>query len=98
LVSSGLHEQFARIGKALASGRRLELLELLAQRERNVEDLARLTAMSVANTSQHLQVLRVARAEPHACAQPSPLFTGESAQRLFRSGSGVRIGPLRGGR
>jgi rhodanese-related sulfurtransferase len=56
-----LFEQFARIGKALASGRRLELLELLAQRARNVEDLARLTGMSVANTSQHLQVLRAAR-------------------------------------
>ena len=56
-----LFEQFARIGKALASGRRLEVLELLAQRERNVEDLARLTNMSVANASQHLQVLRAAR-------------------------------------
>lgn len=56
-----LFEQFARIGKAFASGRRLELLELLAQRARNVEDLARLTGMSVANTSQHLQVLRAAR-------------------------------------
>jgi rhodanese-related sulfurtransferase len=56
-----LFEQFARIGKALASGRRLELLELLAQRARNVEDLAHLTGMSVANTSQHLQVLRAAR-------------------------------------
>ena len=56
-----LFEQFARIGKALASGRRLELLELLAQRQRNVKDLARLTGMSVANASQHLQVLRSAR-------------------------------------
>ena len=56
-----LFEQFARIGKALASGRRLELLELLAQKERTVEELARLADMSVANTSQHLQVLRNAR-------------------------------------
>ncbi|MBI3210842.1 MAG: metalloregulator ArsR/SmtB family transcription factor [Candidatus Solibacter usitatus] len=56
-----LFAQFARIGGALASGRRLELLELLAQRERNVEDLARLTSRSAANTSQHLQVLRAAR-------------------------------------
>ncbi|HEV2387917.1 MAG TPA: metalloregulator ArsR/SmtB family transcription factor [Candidatus Acidoferrales bacterium] len=56
-----LFRQFARIGKALASGRRLELLELLAQKERTVEELARLTDMSVANASQHLQVLRGAR-------------------------------------
>lgn len=55
---NNLFEQFARIGKALASGKRLELLELLAQRERTVEELACLTDMSVANTSQHLQVLR----------------------------------------
>jgi rhodanese-related sulfurtransferase len=56
-----LFEQFARIGKALSSGRRLELLELLAQAERSVEDLAAETDQSVANTSQHLQVLRQAQ-------------------------------------
>ena len=53
--------QFARIGKALSSGRRLELLELLAQGERAVEDLAVETSQSVANISQHLQVLRQAQ-------------------------------------
>src|SRR5437773_6041995 len=56
-----LFAQFARIGKALSSGRRLELLELLAQGERSVEDLALETSQSVANTSQHLQVLRQAQ-------------------------------------
>lgn len=56
-----LFEEFARIGKAVASGRRLELIELLAQGERTVEDLASETAQSVANTSQHLQVLRQAQ-------------------------------------
>jgi rhodanese-related sulfurtransferase len=56
-----LFEQFARIGKALSSGRRLELVELLAQAERSVEDLAAETSQSVANTSQHLQVLRQAQ-------------------------------------
>jgi rhodanese-related sulfurtransferase len=56
-----LFEQFARIGKALSNGRRLELLELLAQRERTVEELASEAAMSVANCSQHLQVLRSAQ-------------------------------------
>jgi rhodanese-related sulfurtransferase/DNA-binding transcriptional ArsR family regulator len=56
-----LYEQFARIGKALSSGRRLELIELLAQRERSVEELAKDTALSVANCSQHLQILRAAK-------------------------------------
>lgn len=53
-----LFEQFARIGKALSNGRRLELLELLAQREYTVEELANEAAVSAANCSQHLQVLR----------------------------------------
>lgn len=53
-----LFEQFARVGKALGSAHRLELLELLAQGERPVEDLARLTKLPVANVSQHLQQLR----------------------------------------
>jgi DNA-binding transcriptional ArsR family regulator len=53
-----LFEQFARVGKALASGRRLELLELLAQAERTVEELARESGLSVANASHHLRLLR----------------------------------------
>jgi rhodanese-related sulfurtransferase len=56
-----LFEQFALIGKALSSGRRLELLELLAQGERSVEDLAEQAGLTVANASQHLQILRSAR-------------------------------------
>jgi rhodanese-related sulfurtransferase len=57
----GLYEQFARVGRALANPHRLELIDLLAQGERTVEDLARESAMSVANTSRHLQELRGAR-------------------------------------
>lgn len=53
-----LFAQFARVTKALAHGHRLELLELLAQGERNVEDLARVAGLSVRNVSQHLQQLR----------------------------------------
>jgi rhodanese-related sulfurtransferase/DNA-binding transcriptional ArsR family regulator len=56
-----LYEQFARIGKALSNGHRLELLEILAQGEHSVELLAQETGMSVANASQHLQVLRSAQ-------------------------------------
>jgi rhodanese-related sulfurtransferase len=56
-----LFEQFARIGKALASPKRLEILDLLAQGERTVEEIARETAMPLANASQHLQVLKGAR-------------------------------------
>jgi len=53
-----LYEQFARVGKAVANPHRLELLDLLAQGERTVEDLAQHSALSVANASQHLQALR----------------------------------------
>src|SRR6185437_5634056 len=56
-----LYEQFARMGKALAHAHRLELLDVLAQGERTVEALAAETALSVANASQHLQILRAAR-------------------------------------
>jgi rhodanese-related sulfurtransferase len=56
-----LFEHFARIGKALASPKRLEILDLLAQGERTVEEIARETAMPLANASQHLQVLKGAR-------------------------------------
>src|SRR6266511_5943878 len=53
-----LFDAFGRVGKALASGRRIELLDVLANGERTVEVLAGETGLSVANTSQHLQVLR----------------------------------------
>lgn len=53
-----LYGEFAGIGKALANPHRLELLDLLAQGERSVEDLAREAALTLANASAHLQVLR----------------------------------------
>ena len=53
-----LYGQFARLGKALASPHRLELLDLLAQSERTVDALAAEIGMSLANASQHLQALR----------------------------------------
>src|SRR4029450_7559555 len=53
-------QELARVGNALASAVRLELLELLAQGESSVDRLAQLTGCSVANTSQHLQKLKQA--------------------------------------
>lgn len=60
-TKTALNEQFARIGKALASPRRTELLDLLAQGEHSVETLAAEADMSVTLTSAHLQALRQAR-------------------------------------
>jgi rhodanese-related sulfurtransferase len=54
-------EQFARIGKAFASPKRLELLDILCQGPRTIEVLADQASLSLANASQHLQVLRAAR-------------------------------------
>jgi len=56
-----IYEQFARIGKAVSSPKRLELLDLLCQGPRTVEILAKESSLTVANASQHLQVLRAAR-------------------------------------
>ena len=55
-----IFEQFARIGAALGNANRLQLLELLAQGERNVETLSQIAGLSLANTSQHLRNLRQA--------------------------------------
>lgn len=55
---SDLFSQFARVGKALSNANRLELLEFLAQGSRSVESLANVAKLSIANTSQHLQLLR----------------------------------------
>ena len=55
-----IYEQFSRIGKAVSSPKRLELLDLLCQGEKTVETLTRETGMTLANASQHLQALRAA--------------------------------------
>lgn len=57
----GVYAEFARVFQAFASPSRIELLELLFQGERCVEDLAEASGLSIANASQHLQVLRRAR-------------------------------------
>jgi rhodanese-related sulfurtransferase/DNA-binding transcriptional ArsR family regulator len=56
-----LYEQFARVGRAVSAPLRLAILDVLAQSERTVEDIAREIGTSVANASQHLQQLRAAR-------------------------------------
>jgi rhodanese-related sulfurtransferase len=59
-AKDGLFEAIALMGKAFASPVRLELLDLLAQAPRSVDELARLSGQSNANASQHLQALRAA--------------------------------------
>ena len=59
-VKTELFDQFAKVAQALASGRRVEIVDVLANGERSVEELSRQVAMSVANTSRHLQVLKEA--------------------------------------
>lgn len=58
LFKKDLFAHFALVGKSLSNGNRLELLEFLAQGERTVDELAKISGLSVANTSQHLQGLR----------------------------------------
>lgn len=59
-MKDSVNAQFARIGKAVSAPKRIELLELLCQRPRTVEALAGEAVLSVANASQHLQILRKA--------------------------------------
>jgi rhodanese-related sulfurtransferase/DNA-binding HxlR family transcriptional regulator len=59
-VKVELFDQFARVAQALASGRRVEIVDVLTNGDRTVEDLARQVGLSTANTSQHLQVLKEA--------------------------------------
>ena len=59
-AKSELFEAIALMGKAFASPVRLELVDLLAQAPRTVEELARASGQSTANTSQHLQALHAA--------------------------------------
>lgn len=84
---TAIYEQFARIGKAIANPARLELLDLLCQGPRTVEALAKEANLGLANTSQHLKALRVARLVE---AQKSGLYVtyrlaDEQVCQFFRS-------------
>jgi rhodanese-related sulfurtransferase len=86
-----IYEQIARIGRAVAHPRRLELLDLLCQGPTTVETLARKSAMSVGSTSQHLQHLKDAhlvRVEPRGAARFYHL-TDAATCELFRSLRGL---------
>jgi rhodanese-related sulfurtransferase len=82
-----MYEQFARIGKAVSSPKRLELLDLLSQGERTVEVLAKEAMTNITNASWHLQVLRAARLVE---SKKTGLFvtyrlTDKAVSDLFRS-------------
>jgi rhodanese-related sulfurtransferase/DNA-binding transcriptional ArsR family regulator len=59
-LKTALYEQLARVGKAMANGKRLELLDLLAQSERTVEALAAAAGLNLTTASAHLQTLKQA--------------------------------------
>jgi len=76
---TALFDQFARVGKALASGKRLELLDLLAQGERDVASLAAAADLGVTTASAHLQTLRQANlVTTRPRRHPHPLLPGRS--------------------
>src|SRR5882762_2523842 len=93
---NALFEAIALMGKAFASPRRLELLDLLAQTPRTVEELARAIEQSTANTSQHLQALHAAGLVTRAREGTSVRYSlaGDEVLELWlalRSTSTVRL-------
>jgi rhodanese-related sulfurtransferase len=91
-----LYAEFARVGTALGSDKRLELLDLLAQGPRYVDALATELEMSVANVSQHLQVLRNAKLVESEREGTRVLYrlTDESVLKLWLDLRGVAEGHL----
>ena len=81
-----IYEQFARIGKALASPARLELLDLLSQGEKTVEQLAEQARLGVKNASAHLRVLREARLVENRKESPHVFYrlADEAVLRVVR--------------
>jgi len=56
-----IYEQFAKMAQAFAAPKRLEIIDVLAQGERDVDSLSQQVAMTIANTSRHLQILKQTR-------------------------------------
>jgi rhodanese-related sulfurtransferase/DNA-binding MarR family transcriptional regulator len=83
-AKDALYDGLASVAKALGSGRRAELVDVLAQGERSVEDLAAEIGQSVANTSQHLQQL----------LRAGLVRTRRDGTRIFYSLAGERVADL----
>lgn len=81
-----LFNQFARVAKAMSNGYRLELLEFLDQGERSVDELAQISGLTVANTSQHLQQLR----------QAGLVTSRKEGHKVYYSLSGMDVSALLG--
>ena len=93
---NALYEAIAVMGKAFASPVRLELLDLLAQAPRSVDDLARASGQSTANTSQHLQALHAAGLVTRAREGTSVRYAvaGDQALRLWLALRDVSVSQL----
>ena len=83
-AKEALFDAFADVAKAMASGRRAEIIDVLAQGERSVEDLAGEISQSVANTSHHLRAL----------ARAGLVRTRRDGNRIFYALAGDRVGHL----
>jgi rhodanese-related sulfurtransferase/DNA-binding MarR family transcriptional regulator len=83
-AKDALFDGFAEVAKAMASGRRAEIVDLLAQAERCVEDIAVEIGQSVANTSHHLR----------AMARAGLLTTRRDGTRIFYALASERVGEL----
>ncbi len=81
---AALFDGFAEVAKALASGRRAEIVDVLAQGERSVDEIAREIHQSVANTSHHLQAL----------TRAGLLSSRREGTRVFYALASVRVGEL----
>src|SRR5687768_5503152 len=84
VAKDALYEGFAEVAKALASGRRAEIVDLLAQGERTVEDVAASIDQSVANTSHHLR----------AMARSGLLATRRDGTRIYYRLASERVAEL----
>lgn len=83
-LKAALFDQLARVGKALANGKRLELLDLLAQAERTVDALAAVAGLNLTTASAHLQTLK----------QAGLVSTRRDGTRIFYRLSGPDVADL----
>src|SRR5438445_9927772 len=83
-AKDSLFDAFGEVAKALASGRRAEIVDILAQGERSVDEIAAEIGQSVANTSHHLR----------AMARAGLLTTRRDGTRIFYALASERVGEL----